>query len=78
MIVAPIRPVEPVPADGLVEAVEQLLADVKAGHVRELAYAARRTGDEIQTCVAGEGDDLFRMVGALRGLEHRLLQGVMP
>ena len=64
------------PSDGLVAAVESLLEDVKSGAIRELAWAARMQGDEIQTSSVGENEDLFRMVGALRYLEHRLLAGV--
>lgn len=72
----PIRTVNPEPAAGLVELVERLLEDVKAGRVRELAYAARSTGSEVMTALGGEGDDVFRMLGALRYLEHRIIRGI--
>lgn len=64
------------PAHGLVDAIERLLADVKAGRVREVAYAARATGAEVHTALAGEPDDVFRMLGAVRYLEHRILRTV--
>lgn len=72
----PIREAETEPAPNIVEAVERLLKDVRSGDVRELVYAARRRGNEIQTASVGDTDNLFGMLGGIEYLKHRLLQGV--
>ena len=64
------------PAPGLVELLERMLADARSGELREIAVAGRLTGDEVVTYYGGENMDLFRIIGAMRLLEHRLLSGV--
>jgi hypothetical protein len=64
----------PQPVPSVVDLLETLLASAKAGELRELAVASRLTGNRVGTAHVGEyGEDAFRMLGALRYLEHRTI-----
>lgn len=66
-----IASVEPVPE--VVETLERLLERARSGELREVAIASREIGRSIATAHIGETDDLWRLLGALRLLEHRII-----
>lgn len=66
------------PVRGVVELLEHTLEAAKRGEVRGVFIATTRVGGEVGT--AWDHDvqefDQFRLLGALRYAEHRLVKGV--
>jgi hypothetical protein len=74
--VVQLAPVAPSADPGLVELLRDLLARAEAGELIGLVFAAEVTrGDVLRAASLGKGGDLWRLIGAMRLLEHRLLTG---
>lgn len=73
---------EPVPE--IVEAVEQLLADAKAGRIRSLAFAGEAdfpgrntTGCALALHTGGDSANGFVLLGGLTALQARVARGLL-
>ena len=68
----PISAVPPSPNEGVVDTLEQMLADAKAGRLRGYVMVGLLTGDETVTVNAGELVP-HRALGAVAMLQHKIL-----